>query len=158
MIDGERNWRGAGIGFAVLIVIAGFVYGDQPKLGASVEEFVSFHDGDRTRILIATVIFCISFLELLWFFPAATFVMSGAFGLRQAGIISTSFFSAGVLVVVLALLGGTTWARDGLWAPDGAYSLLATLLVLVWIAVLSGFLVRKSSAVKAPDRAAVPVP
>jgi hypothetical protein len=67
MLDWERNWRGAGIGFAVLIVIAGFIYGDQPKLGASTPELVSFYDGDRTRILIATVIFCVSFLELLWF-------------------------------------------------------------------------------------------
>jgi hypothetical protein len=225
MLDWERNWRGAGIGFAVLIVIAGVIYGDQPKLGASADELVSFYDGDRTRILIATVIFCLSFLELLWFgaalssvlrdagkggwgaaaiassatmgailfvrmtvraalaytiagagspfvtsgladlayvltvlwfFPAAMFVMSGAFGLRQAGIISNRFFSAGVLVVVLALLGGTTWARDGFWAPDGAYALVATFVVFLWIAVLSGFLVRKSSAVKAPDPAAVP--
>jgi hypothetical protein len=227
MVDWERNWRAAGIGFAVLIVIAGFVYGDQPKLGASVGDLVSFYDGDRTRILIATVIFCISFLELLWFgaalasvlrdadngvwaaaaiasgatmgailfvrmtvraalaftiagsgspfvttgladfayvltvlwfFPAAMFVMSGAFGLRQAGIISPAFFLAGVVAVVLALLGGTTWAHDGFWAPDGAYSLVATLVVFVWIAVLSGFLVWKFSPAKAPGRTAVPVP
>jgi hypothetical protein len=225
MLDWERNWRGAGIGFAVLIVIAGLVYGDQPKLDASVQDLVSFYDGDRTRILIATVIFCLSFLELLWFgaalasvlrdadrgvwaaaaiasgatmgailfvrmtvraalaftiagtaspfvtraladfafvltvlwfFPAAMFVMSGAFGLRQAGIISTRFFSAGVVVVVLALLGGTTWATDGFWAPDGAYSLISTFLVFLWIAALSGFLVWKFSPAKAPDRAAVP--
>jgi hypothetical protein len=84
------------------------------------------------------------------------FVMSGAFGLRQAGIISTRFFSAGVLVVLLALLGGTTWARDGFWAPDGAYSLVATFLIFLWIAVLSGFLVWKASPAKAQDRAAVP--
>jgi hypothetical protein len=95
-------------------------------------------------------------LTVLWFFPAAMFVMAGAFGLRQAGIISTKFFSAGVLVVVLALLGGTTWARDGFWAPDGAYSLVSTFLVFLWIAVLSGFLVWKFSPARAPDRAAVP--
>jgi hypothetical protein len=61
-----------------------------------------------------------------------------------------------VLVVVLALLGGTTWARDGFWAPDGAYSLVSTFPVFLWIAVLSGFLVWKFSPAKAPDRAAVP--
>jgi hypothetical protein len=82
--------------------------------------------------------------------------MAGAFGLRQAGIIGTRFFSVGVLMVVLAVLGGTTWARDGFWAPDGAYGLVATFLVFLWIAVLSGFLVRKPSAALAPDRAGVP--
>jgi pimeloyl-ACP methyl ester carboxylesterase len=44
--------------FVVLTIVAFFVYGTQPKLGASPAELVSFYDGDRTRILIATVIFC----------------------------------------------------------------------------------------------------
>jgi hypothetical protein len=78
MLDWERSWRGAGIGFAVLIVIAGFVYGDQPKLDASIKDLVSFYDGDRTRILIATVIFCLSFLELLWFGAALSSVLRDA--------------------------------------------------------------------------------
>jgi hypothetical protein len=227
VLDWERTWRGAGVGFVVLIIIASVFYGSQPKLGASPAELVSFFHGDRTRILIATVIFCLSFLELLWFgaalasvlrdadkgvwaaaaiassatmgailfvrmtvraalafmiagtgspfvtsgladfayvltvlwfFPAAMFVMSGAFGLRQAGMISNRFLTAGVLAVVVALLGGTTWASDGFWAPDGAYSLISAFVVFLWIAVLSGFLVMKASAAKAPDRAAVPTP
>jgi hypothetical protein len=226
MLSWERNWRGAGIGFAVLIIIASVIYGSQPKVGASADKLVSFYDGDRTRILIATVFFCFSFLELLWFgaalssvlrdagmggwaaaatassaawaavlfvrmtvrtalafsiagsgyqqltsglndlawvltviwfFPAAMFVMSGAFGLWRARIISNRFFSAGVLAVVLALLGGTTWAGDGFWAPDGAFALVSVIAVFVWIAVISGFLTMRSpAAVKAPDRAAVP--
>jgi hypothetical protein len=53
--------------FLVLTIVAFFIYGDQPKLGASPAELLSFFHGDRTRILIATVIFCFSFLELLWF-------------------------------------------------------------------------------------------
>jgi hypothetical protein len=50
------------------------VYG-QPKLGASPAELLSFFHGDRTRILIATVIFCFSFLELLWFGAALASVL-----------------------------------------------------------------------------------
>jgi hypothetical protein len=170
MQDWERNWRGGGVVFVVLIIVASFVYGAQPKLGASPADLLSFFHGDRTRILIATVIFCFAFLELLWFgaalssvlrdagfagwgaaatassaalgailffrmavraglalsiadlghlqvtsgladlafaltviscFPAAMFVMSGAFGLSRAGIISKRFFSAGVAAVGL---------------------------------------------------------
>jgi hypothetical protein len=33
----------------------------------STNQLVSFFDGDRTRILVATVISCFAFLELLWF-------------------------------------------------------------------------------------------
>jgi hypothetical protein len=228
MLDWERNWRSAGIVFAVLIIVASVIYGSQPKVGASADKLVSFYDGDRTRILIATVFFCFSFLELLWFgaalasvlrdagmggwgaaatassaawgavlfvrmtvraalafsiagsgsqqltsglndlgwvltvvlaFPTAMFVMSGAFGLWRARIISKRFFAAGVTAVVLVLLGGTTWARNGFWAPDGAYALVSEVVWLVWIVVLSGFLTMRSpSTVRAPERAAVSAP
>jgi hypothetical protein len=223
--DWDRNWRSAGIQFAVLAIIASVIYGSVPKLDASADKLVSFYDGDRTRILIATVFFALSLLEglwfaaalssvlrdagkggwgaaaiasaaamgallfmritvraalaytiagsgynqltyglsalswvltVLWFFPAAMFVMSGAFGLWRAGIISKRFFSVGVAAVVLALLGGTTWATDGFWAPDGAYALVAQVVVFLWIAVLSGFLVRRSSTVSTHAAVAVP--
>jgi hypothetical protein len=226
MFDWERNWRGAGVVFAVLIIVASVIYGGQPKVGASADKLVSFYDGDRTRILIATVFFCFSFLELLWFgaalssvlrdagkggwgaaamasspawaavlfvrmtvraalafsiagsgylqltsglndlawvltvllqFPAAMFVMSGAFGLRRAGIISKRLFAAGVTAVVLVLLGGTTLASNGFWAPDGAYALVSEVAWIVWIVVISGFLAMRSpSTARAPERTAVP--
>jgi hypothetical protein len=84
------------------------------------------------------------------------FVMSGAFGLWRAGIISKRFFSVGVVVVLLVLLGGTTWASNGFWAPDGAYASIAGNVAFVWIAALSGFLVMRYSAAQEPERAAVP--
>jgi hypothetical protein len=228
VLDWERNWRSAGIVFAVLIIVASVIYGSQPGVGASDAKLVSFYDGDRTRILIATVFFCFSFLELLWFgaavasvlrdagkggwaaaatassaawgavlfvrmtvraalafsiagsgsqqltsglndlgwvltvilaFPTAMFVMSGAFGLWRAGIISKRFFAAGVTAVVLVLLGGTTWATNGFWAPDGTYAVVSAVAWLVWIAVLSGFLTMRSpSTVRTPERAAVSAP
>jgi hypothetical protein len=223
MLDWERQWRGAGVVSFALVIVAFVIYGSQPKLGASADQLVSFFDGDRTRILIATVIFCFAFLELLWFgaalssilrdagkggwgaaatassaamgailfvrmtvraalafsiagsgspqvtsglsdlgwvltvilsFPAAMFVMAGAFGLWRAAIISSRFFAVGVLAVVLALLGGTTWASDGFWAPDGAYANISQLVVFVWIAAISAVLaMRKPSPARAPERA-----
>jgi hypothetical protein len=202
------------------------LYGSSPKVGASAEKLVSFYDGDRTRILIATVIFCIGFLNLLWFaaalstdlrdagkggwataatassaalaavlflrmtvraalafsiagsgstgvtsglndlawalsvivlFSAAMLVMAGSFGLWRAGIISKAAFAAGVAAVVLLLLGGTTWARHGFWAPDGAYATVSGIILYLWVVVVSGFLVmRGPSTARAPERAAVP--
>jgi len=212
----ERLWRSAGIQFVVLSIIASVIYGGQPKLGSSPHDLVSFYDGDRTRILIAAIFFCLAFLNLMWFgaalrsalhdagqggwgaaatassaataaflfvlmmlgtglavtgsatvafmsglndvhwagfvilcFPLAMFVMSSAFGLWRAGVISNRFFGVGVAVVVLTLLGGTTWARNGFWAPDGMYShLIAPVLANVWIAVVSGLLTRGASTTR----------
>jgi hypothetical protein len=228
-VNWERNWRGNGIIFVVLFIIASVIYGSQPKVGASAEKLVSFYDGDRSRILIATVILGIAVLCLLWFaaalssvlrdsgrggwgaavtassaalgvvlfmlitlsaalaysiagsgnsqitsglndfswvlmviasFPAAMLIMAGTFGLWRAGIISDAFFWAGVTAVVIVLLGGTTWAGDGFWAPDGAYSrFISPIVALAWIAGVSGLLAMRSpSTVSASDRAAVPVP
>ena len=95
-------------------------------------------------------------LTVISCFPAAMFVMSGAFGLSRAGIISSRFFWVGVAAVVLVLLGGTTWASDGFWAPDGAYAFISQIVLFAWIAVLSGFLAMRSSAAQAPERTAVP--
>jgi hypothetical protein len=63
-----------------------------------------------------------------------------------------------VTPVVLVLLGATTWAGDGVWAPDGAYArFVAPIIAHVWVAVVSGFLYRRRPAtVSTPDPAAVP--
>lgn len=228
-VNWERLWRSAGIQFVVFFVIAWVIYGDQPKVGASADKLVSFYDGDRTRILIATVIFGFAVLNLLWFaaaltstlrdagqggwgaaataasaalgavffvlitvgaalaysiagsgndtltsglndvawvstviasFPAAMLIMAGTFGLWRAGIVSNALFSVGVAAVILVLAGGTTWARDGVWAPDGAYSrFVSPIIGLVWVAVISGLLTMRSpKKAGAPERASVPAP
>jgi hypothetical protein len=228
-VNWERLWRGAGIQFAVFFIVAYGLYGNQPKVGASADKLVSFYDGDRTRILIATVILGFALLNLLWFaaaltatlrdagqggwgaaataasaalgavffvlmavgaalaysiagsgndaltsglndfswvciviaaFPAAMLIMAGSFGLWRAGILSNSLFSVGVAVVVLVLLGGTTWASHGFWAPDGAYSrFISPIIGLVWIVVISGLLVMRAPSTARPaERQAVPAP
>jgi hypothetical protein len=61
--------------------------------------------------------------------------------------------------VLLVLAGGTTWARDGFWAPDGAYSRFVSSIVgLVWVVVFSGLLTRKLAAERAPEQAATSQP
>lgn len=96
-------------------------------------------------------------LRVVASFPTAMLIMAGTFGLREAGLISRSSFGAGVAAFVLVLLGATTWAGDGIWAPDGAYSrFISPIIGLVWIAVVSGFLyMLKSSTVSTSDRIAV---
>jgi hypothetical protein len=226
MVDWERSFRGNGIIAVVLFIVAYVIYGSQPKVGASAEELVSFYDGHRTRILIATVVLCFAVLCLIWFavalssalrdagrgawgaaataagaalgavffvhqtlsatlaysiagsgntqitsglndlswvltmlgsFPTAMLVMAGSFGLWRAGIFSNASFAAGVTAMALILLGATTWAGDGFWAPSGAYVRFAIpIIALVWVAAVSGLLVRRPSPASVPDGAAVP--
>jgi hypothetical protein len=44
----ERVWRSSGIGFVGLVIIAYFIYGDQPKVRASADSLVAFYDGHRS--------------------------------------------------------------------------------------------------------------
>ena len=213
----DRVWRGSGIAFVVTFVVSYLIYGGQPDVDATASTLVSFYDGDRTRILVATTLFGLALLNLLWFaaalastlrdagqgiwaaaatasstalgaivfawiafngalayfiagvgddaltsglnglaraslvmasFPAAMLVMSGTFGLWQAGMVSTGGFSVGVGAVVLLVLGGSTWATEGVWSPDGAYSrIVVPIVALVWIAIVSAFLYAQAPAV-----------
>ncbi len=76
-------------------------------------------------------------------FPRAMLVMAGSFGLWRAKLISNGLFGAGVAVVVLGVLGGTTWMSGGFWAPDGAYSRFVWPIIgLLWVVVASRVLAR----------------
>src|SRR5690349_12283528 len=166
----ERLWRSAGIQSVGLFIVAYVIFGYQPHVGASADALAAFYSGDRTRILIAAVLFGFSILNLMWFaaalrttladagqdgwgaaatassaavsvlflllvsvgaalaysiagsanntltsglndfvwacfvlssFPRAMLVMSMAFGLWRAGLISSSLFAVGVAAVVL---------------------------------------------------------
>jgi hypothetical protein len=71
-------------------------------------------------------------------FPRAMLIMAGTFGLWRAAPISNALFAAGVAAVVLVLLGGTTWASDGFWAPGGAYSqFFSPAISFMWIVVVT---------------------
>ena len=82
-------------------------------------------------------------LVVLTSFPRAMLVMSGSFGLWRAGLISNRLFGAAVAVVVLGVLGGTTWVSGGFWAPDGVYSRFVwPILGLEWVVVASRVMAR----------------
>jgi hypothetical protein len=215
----ERLWRSSGIQSVGLFIIAYFIYGYQPQVGAPADALVAFYDGHRTRILIAVFFFGLNLLNLLWFaaalrvtladagqdgwgaaatassaafgalflvaltvggalaysiadsgntaltsglndlawagivlssFPRAMLIMSGAFGLWRARLISNGLFGVGVAALVLVLLGGSTWLRGGFWAPDGAYSrVVSPLIGLVWVVVVSRVLLTRGPATRA---------
>jgi hypothetical protein len=80
-------------------------------------------------------------------FPRAMLTMSAAFGLWRAKVISNGLFTIGVAAVILVLLGGTTWATGGFWAPDGLYSrLVSPIIGLVWLVIVSRILLTRTPA------------
>ena len=86
-------------------------------------------------------------LGVLIAFPRAMLIMSGTFGLWRAGLISSSLFGAGVVLVILGVLGGSTWISGGFWAPDGAFSrFVSPIILLLWAAVASRILSKRPPA------------
>jgi hypothetical protein len=89
-------------------------------------------------------------LIVLSSFPRAMLIMSWAFGLWRARLISNALFAAGVAALLLVLLGGTTWVSDGFWAPDGPYSrFVSPVIGLAWIVIVSRVLLTRGPATRA---------
>jgi hypothetical protein len=83
-------------------------------------------------------------------FPRAMLIMSATFGLWRAKLISNALFAVGVGVVILGVLGGTTWATAGFWSPDGEYSrFVLPAISLVWVLVVSQVLLTRAPATRA---------
>ena len=78
MFDWERIWRGSGIQFSVLFILAYVISGSQPKVGASADQLVAFYDGHRMRILMAGMLLGFAVLGLLWFGAALSSVLRDA--------------------------------------------------------------------------------
>jgi hypothetical protein len=116
MLGWERQWRSAGIVSFALVIVAFVIYGSQPKLGASADQLVSFFDGDRTRILIATVVFCFAFLELLWFGAALSSVLRDA-GKGGWGAAATAASAATGAILFLRMTVRARRSRSASPAP-----------------------------------------
>ena len=63
--------------------------------------------------------------------------------LARRADLERTLHGVGVAAVVLAVLGGTTWASSGFWAPDGAYSrFISPIVGLSWAMVVSRVLLK----------------
>jgi hypothetical protein len=119
MADWEKNWRGSGIGAVLFFIVAYVIYGSQPKVGASPEQLVSFYDGDRTRIFIASVILGFAILNLLWFAAALTSVLRDA-GKAGWGTAATtaSAVLGGALFLHITLSAALAYSIAGSGNPE----------------------------------------
>lgn len=110
--------------------------------------FAKAYAGDPTILRGVTEIAWAGFVVSS--FPRAMLSMAAAFGLWRAHLISNAMFAIGVAVVVLTLLGGTTWAHGGYWAPDGVFSCLIIPAVgAPWLLFVSGVLLTRAPSTRA---------
>lgn len=79
-------------------------------------------------------------------FPAALLVATVSFTTVRTGMLPEWFGLAGLVVAAIEFLGGTTWARDGFWAPDGFYGVITVLAFLLWALVASVLLLQRARA------------
>jgi hypothetical protein len=145
-VNWERWARGAGIGFVVFVVLAFVVGGDTPTVGDPVEDVVSYYDGDRGKVLVASALFAIGLGFWIWF--AGTL----ANNLRERGegrvaatiigavaaFVAVQVVTTGLNAVLAYSVAGSgeqgvtkalfdlTWALDALAAVPSAVFFLAT--------------------------------
>lgn len=94
--------------------------------------------------------------EVMIAWPAAALAGATAAAVLRSGILPQWYAWAGGLAALVLVLGGTTWARDGFWAPDGAFGMITFVVFLAWTLVTSGLLLmRRVPAAEAPMAASV---
>ena len=98
----ERLWRTAGIQSVLCFIVGYIVHGHQPQVGASADALAAFYDGDRMRILIAAVFYCLAVLNLMWFAAAlrTTLADAGQDGWGAAATASSAALSGLLLLLI----------------------------------------------------------
>jgi hypothetical protein len=133
----ERLWRSSGIQSVGLFVIAYFIYGYQPHVGASADALVAFYDGDRTRILIAAIFSGLALLNLMWFAAAlrSTLADAGQDGWGAAATASSAALG-GLLFLLITVCAALAYSI----ASSGNHALTSGLNDFAWAGVvLSSF-------------------
>ena len=130
----ERLWRAGGIQSLLCFLVAYFVYGQQPQIGAPAEALAAFYDGNRGRILIAAVFYGLAVLNLMWFAAAIRATLADA---GQDGWGSAATASSATLGGLFLLLTGVV---TSLAYSSGTQTLASGLNSFVWAGfVLSSF-------------------
>ena len=73
---------------------------------------------------------------VIWF-PLAVFVAATSIAGMRTGSLPGWLTRSGALFAVAALVGGTTWARSGAWAPGGVFDYIVFLVFAAWMLALS---------------------
>jgi len=133
----ERLWRTSGLQFVGLFIVAAFIFGSRPDIGASAEALGAFYHGERTRILIAVFCFGLNLLNLLWFTMAVRTVLAdaGMDGWGAAAIAASAAFGT-LFLLLITVDAALAYSIAG----AGSDALTSGLNNLAWaLLVLSSF-------------------
>jgi hypothetical protein len=133
----ERLWRTAGIQSVLCFIVAYFVHGHQPQVGASADALAAFYDGNRMRILIAAIFYGLAILNLMWFAGAlrTTLADAGQGGWGAAATASSAALGA-LFLLLIAVLAALAYSIAG----TGNHMLTSGLNDFVWAGfVLTSF-------------------
>jgi len=134
----DKLWRGSGVNAVALFIVGYFVYGSQPRIGASPDAIVAFYASHHTRILWAAVFFGLGgVLNLMWFAAAirSTLRESGQGGWGAAATASSAAVGA-VFLVLISMCAALAYSIAG----AGNAALTSGLNDLVWAGlVMSAF-------------------
>jgi len=110
----ERQWRGSGIIFVALFIVAYVLYGSQPGVGASADALAAFYGGHRMRILIAAAASGLNILNLMWFAAAlrTTLADAGQDGWGAAATASSAAFG-GMFLMLLTVSAALAYSIAG---------------------------------------------
>ncbi len=98
-------------------------------------------------------------VQTLVAFPAFVLVSAIAAATLRSGVMPRWFGLASLAGAAVFAANTTTWARDGFWAPDGAYSVIvASLVFVVWTAAASTLLLQRVMSTEEKRRMAAPLP
>ena len=129
----ERLWRMSGIHSVIFFIIAYFIYGYQPHVGAPADALVSFYGGDRARILIAAVFSGAAVLNLLWFTAAlrTTLADAGRDGWGAAATAASAVLG-GMLLLLITIAAALAYSVAG----SGNYALTSGMNDFAWAGVV----------------------
>jgi len=133
----ERLWRTSGIQFVGFFLVTSLIYGYPPGVGAPTDALAAFYNGDRTRILIASALFSLNLLNLLWFAAAlrTTLAEAGQEGWGAAATASSAVLG-GLSLLSIAMGAALSYSL----ARSGNPALMAGLNDLAWaLGVLISF-------------------
>lgn len=97
----ERWAASTGLGFAVLLLVGGFLPGSPKKWNASAADIQSYLQDKHKEILIAGALFGVGYILFLWFLAS----FAGMFREAGQGRLATIVYGAGVATITLGAVG-----------------------------------------------------
>jgi hypothetical protein len=137
-------------GWGAAAVISGAAFGGLSLLLTAIGAALAYSIAGSGNPALASGLNDFSWaLLVLISFPRAMLIMSAAFGLWRARLISNGLFAIGVAFVVLGVMGTTTWVSGGPWAADSDFTrFVSPALLIVWVVVVSWVLFTRRPAIR----------